>query len=111
MLLQASSKDVTQDKHPEALDPSLMILLIKQLKELIVKSLSLDGTTESRLEISNQANQLKQLMMRAENQIKNLMAGDLSLLDQEELISKLEKRVQLERDVLKFMSDALSSKE
>lgn len=88
-----------------------MILLIKQLKELIVKSLSLDGTTESRLEISNQANQLKQLMMRAENQIKNLMAGDLSLLDQEELISKLEKRVQLERDVLKFMSDALSSKE
>jgi hypothetical protein len=40
---------------------------------------------------------LKQTAAKLEHQIKVLTAGDLSLLDQEELISRLESRIQIER--------------
>ncbi|OAV96200.1 hypothetical protein PTTG_03407 [Puccinia triticina 1-1 BBBD Race 1] len=93
----------------ERLDQSMAISLVKQLKQLLINSLSSNGSAESRLEISSQANLLRQTVAKLERQINLLAAGDLSLLDQQELIKKLESRIQIEREILRFMGDTLPS--
>ncbi|KAA1077982.1 hypothetical protein PGT21_025865 [Puccinia graminis f. sp. tritici] len=111
MLLEARLGSLTLDGETgERLDQSMAISMVDQLKQLLINSLSSKGSAESRLEISNQANLLKQTATKLERQIKVLTAGDLSLLDQEELISSLESRIQIEREILQFMSDTLPSK-
>ncbi|MBW0560875.1 hypothetical protein O181_100590 [Austropuccinia psidii MF-1] len=96
-----------QQKAPEQLDPLLFISLIKHLRELIVKSTSIDESSECRLEISNLANQLKVAMAKADQRVQDFLAGDLSLKVQEELIEKLERQLELEKDLLKFMNSTL----
>ncbi|KAI9600756.1 hypothetical protein H4Q26_000548 [Puccinia striiformis f. sp. tritici PST-130] len=101
MLLSSSTGEENR------LDQSLAISMVNQLKQLIINSLSSDGSPEGRLEISKQASLLKQTCNKFEAQVNQLTAGDLSLIDQEELIAELESRIQIERQVLKYMSDTL----
>ncbi|KAH9467206.1 hypothetical protein MJO29_001027 [Puccinia striiformis f. sp. tritici] len=103
MLLSSSTGEENR------LDQSLAISMVNQLKQLIINSLSSDGSPEGRLEISKQASLLKQTCNKFEAQVNQLTAGDLSLIDQEELIAELESRIQIERQVLKYMSDTLPS--
>ncbi|POW11207.1 hypothetical protein PSTT_05480 [Puccinia striiformis] len=105
MLLSSSTGEENR------LDQSLAISMVNQLKQLIINSLSSDGSPEGRLEISKQVQLVSSNRLATNSKLRliNLRPGDLSLIDQEELIAELESRIQIERQVLKYMSDTLPS--
>ncbi|PLW11750.1 hypothetical protein PCANC_13799 [Puccinia coronata f. sp. avenae] len=110
LLLEPRAGKAPADSQPEEadrLDRSMAVSLVEQLKQLLIHTLTSDGTPESKLDISNQANLLKVTVGKLERQLQLLPAGDLSLRDQEELIAKLENRIDVERQVLRFMAETL----
>ncbi|KNZ55351.1 hypothetical protein VP01_2701g3 [Puccinia sorghi] len=92
------------------LDGRMAVELVGQLKRLVVQTLTCDGSAPSRLDISAQASLLKRTLATLHLQLARLPAADLSLRDQQSLISDLESRIQIERQVLAFMGHTLPPK-
>ncbi|EGG10825.1 uncharacterized protein MELLADRAFT_102997 [Melampsora larici-populina 98AG31] len=86
------------------IDPSLFVNLLSQLGDLI-KNVGSSDTNESKLSLANQANGLRTSLAQATEQIDCLIAGDLSIEDQEYLIDQLEKRLETEMSLLKFVNE------
>jgi len=102
-----SGDGAAADAGPQALDGRLAVGLVSQLKRLIVETLTCDGSGPSRLDISSQASLLKRSLAQLLLQLARLPAADLSLHDQQTLISDLEARIRIERQVLAFMGHTL----
>ncbi|POV98926.1 hypothetical protein PSHT_13775 [Puccinia striiformis] len=98
MLLSSSTGEENR------LDQSLAISMVNQLKQLIINSLSSDGSPEGRLEISKQASLLKQTCNKFEAQVLRLTL-QVSNSDLSADMYHHEKK----RQVLKYMSDTLPS--
>ncbi|KAH9810341.1 hypothetical protein DFH28DRAFT_932831 [Melampsora americana] len=86
------------------IDPSLFVNLLSQLGDLI-KNVGSSDTNENKLSLANQANGLRTSLAQATEQIDSLIAGDLSIEDQEFLINQLETRLETEMSLLRFINE------